>query len=101
MDGLCHCLISYRSRSRGNMRDQVGKVLFTGFGQMNLVSCPSCLALFAIPSFLIIRGIDESRSRRNIVIASPVDLTIYPAVILDPDATQDLDCWGRAQQGRS
>src|SRR5262245_18274241 len=87
MDGFSHRLISYWSRGRGNMRNQVGKVLLTGFGQMNLVTGPSCLALFAITSFLIIRGTDERGCNRNIIMASPVDLIIHPEVILDPDAT--------------
>src|SRR5262245_23136465 len=101
MDRLCHGFISYRSRGCGNMRNQVRKVLFTGFGQMNLVSSPSRLTFFAITSFLSIGRIDESRRGRNIIIASPADLTIHPAVVLDPDATQDLNCWDRAQQGGS
>ncbi len=32
----------------------------------------------------------ESRGS-NIVIASPMDVTIHPVVILDPDAAQNLD----------
>src|SRR5258708_3054540 len=101
MDGLCHGFISYRRSGRDNVRDQVGKVLFTRFSQMNLVTSPSRLTFFAITSFLIIWRIDESRSWRNIIIASPVDLTIHPQVILDPDAAQDFDGWDHAQQGGS
>src|SRR5205807_315022 len=35
MDRLRHRLIGPGSRSRGHMRDEVGQVLLTGFGQMD------------------------------------------------------------------
>lgn len=37
----------------------------------------------------------------NIVIASPTEVTIHPAVILDPNAAQNLNSWDLTQESRS
>src|SRR5712691_6648939 len=91
VDRFGHHLISRRSRGRCDMGDEMGMILITGFGQMDFVPGPPCLALFAVACFLIVGRIDEESRWSNIVIASPTDVTIHPAVILDPNAAQNLD----------
>jgi hypothetical protein len=47
LDGFRHHLIGGRSRGRGHMRDEMGTILIAGLGQMQDVTRPPRLALFA------------------------------------------------------
>jgi hypothetical protein len=79
------------------MGDEMGTILITRFGQMNFVTSPPRLALFAVACFLIGRRIDEESGGSNIVMAWPTEVTIHPAVILDPNAAQNLNSWDLTQ----
>jgi len=101
MDRFGHHLIGGRSRGCGYMRDEMRTILITRFGQMDFVPSPPRLTLFAVACFLIVRRIDEESGGSNIVIASPLNLTIHPAVILDPNAAQNINSWDLTQESRS
>jgi hypothetical protein len=48
LDGFGHHLIGGRSRGRGHMRDEMGTILITGLRDMQDVTRPPRLALFAV-----------------------------------------------------
>ena len=82
------------------MGDQVGQRPFTGFGEVNFVSCPQGRALFAPMGFGIIRRVNEQRGGGKISHFSPAQLLVLNAVVLDPDLAQDLDSRNLPQPDR-
>jgi hypothetical protein len=100
MDGLRYGLIGRCGSGCGHLGDQVRRIFLACFGHMHFVAGPPRLALFARAGFWIIGRINELFARRKIVIAAPMELTLDPDLVLEPDAAQDLDCRDLLQQGR-
>src|SRR6266487_3503131 len=100
VDRFGHCLIGGGSSGGGHMRYEMRGILLTGFGEMHFVARPPRLALFAIASVRIIRRVDELVARRKIVITSPVEPTLDPGVVLEPNTLEDRDGWDLTQKER-
>jgi len=101
MDRFGHGLIGGGSSSGSHMRDEMRGIFLTGFGEMHFIARPARLALFAIAGFVIIGRVDELVAWRQILIAAPAQLALDPDVVLQPDASQDLDGRDLTQKGGS
>lgn len=87
-----HRLVGSGRKGGGDMGDEVGKHLLTGFGEMDFIPGPQGRALLTQVSFRIVRRVDEQSGRGNIFGFSPSQVPDFvKEVVLDPDPTQDLD----------
>lgn len=90
VDGWNSSKVGQGCRSRFDRGNQVWAVVIAGFGQMDFVARPTCVALFRIMRLGIIWRVDTGARRGHIGCLSPAQFSILPKELLDPDSAQRL-----------
>src|SRR5579875_1300484 len=85
-------IICLRSGGGFDMGDQMWRVIIASFGQMHFVTHPLSLPLLGKKGFWIIGRVDQCPGSWSIGEIAPVQVSFLPIKILDPDASQRLDC---------
>ena len=92
MDGRGHPTISDWRESGFHFSDHPGKLVITGFGEMDFVPDPAGMALNAIARLIIKRGVDRQGSWWKFIRFSVTQVIfIPPGEILDPTSMQSAD----------
>src|ERR1051326_4550273 len=84
-------MVLLNRRNRFDLRDDMGQMVITAFGQMDLVPDPLELALSAIADVRIVRRTNPLACRHHLFGDETLNASLVAPVLLLPDLRQSLD----------